>query len=196
MLRSVSLVLLLLACSCGTTIGPRAYRGRPTGPGGLETFLGIRSLPRDTWGDVRNQPLVGMSVMVPVENSPFSFELNGSASKDEDGSELASSTIRGRIWDLGAGLRMTLPSSDGSLLPYVAIGGSALYAQIDDRISGTSIDDTVLTPYLRIGLQVVIGNGEYAGLEWRTTGPAEVDLGSGQGDARYRQLTLVVGVSW
>lgn len=202
-MRSALLIFAFLLAACVTPDGPPSRprrRARPTkrvapprAHSRVSLLAGGRRLTDEAWGDVDEQLALGFE-FTRVLPSGFGIEFGALGSTDVQERASENVDVTGAVVELYFGFRQEFGS--GRLHPYLAAGGSALAAGIDNDSGGVVADDEDMAPaiYGRGGFLYETGPRSFVGLDLRIVRGSELEFETVELDADYEQATFIIGL--
>lgn len=201
-MRFPALAFVFVLAACAST--SRSNQNSSPSPGEyrssrIDLYLGERSLDKDDWSPVEDQPVLGLEFVHESHDAPVGFEvaLFGSRKKDDVDSPIGPVDVTGETVELSVGIRKTFLKDDSRFHPYVGGGLAAIRAKFEgeDQTTGASAsdDDTSGALYLHGGIDFDLGPGFLLGADLRYLGGSDITLFGENGSADYLQFALVLG---
>jgi Outer membrane protein beta-barrel domain len=154
----------------------------------IALYLGQRSLDTDNWSPVEDQPMFGLEYSQQSSPESLGWEVGIAGSKDD--STLLGVDVTGSTGEIYGGLRKTFGSD--VVRPYIGGGLSFIKAKVEAS-GAASEDDTSPAAYLHGGVQFLVSDGFFLGLDARLLFGSDITIAGVNGDADYGQLALALG---
>jgi len=151
--------------------------------------LGQRHFTDDTnfWDPNEDQGMIAFEFAEESSAQAIGWEVGFAGSTDE--STLAGTKWTGSTGEIYGGLRKSFGSD--SVRPYLGGGLSFLRARWES--SGFDDDDTTLAAYVHGGIDFLVSQTFFVGLDVRVLFGSDITLGPLDGDADYNQAALRFG---
>lgn len=171
MTRFAAVCLAWIGAACAAA-GPRQHWDAPFHPPLKEIAFGVGERNLDA-SLAPNDRATAFSFDYQEGDALGPFDLEGGVhwAVDRAGVQLGGSGVdlTARVYEVSAGLRLAFDAHAGPLVPYVGVGGSLVFVELE-RASGLEVvadEDSVFGSYAKAGLLVRLRNGSFYGLEAR-----------------------------
>ena len=182
---------LVLACvaaaGCAATDDPSRAGARRS----VVVYAGQRQLDGAQWGPVEDQPTLGAALeLVDVSGLGLEFGLLGSfrAADTTPGMEVQANTLEAFV-----GGRFDVRIESSPLVPYAGLGLSVINA---DARRPASNNDASAGLYMHAGVDWLITDSFFLGLDLRLVRLTDVTIAGTRGDVDYDQLAAVIGFTF
>ena len=196
--RALGCLVPLALASCASLPPPTPFR-KGDGPKpvrSVDLLIGQRKVGSDDWDGVDEPIAAGLETWWHRPGEPLAWELTAQYGAADE-SIAPSGKRTGRVAELSGGLRYLFGPLAKTFHPYIAGGGSLLWAQLEQDAFGIgSFDDDAwdVGVYGRAGIYAHLTEDMRLGLDLRTL--QEEWLSEGTFDLDYVQLALTIGSSW
>lgn len=192
----------ITAAELATSLGTPLAQGRDATNdwrGSGHFMIGYRHFFDEGWGDLENQPVVGIEFEFRPPNSGLGFEIGAQVSADfENNVGGAAVDLLGLLGELYAGPRYTFDVIGAPIHPYIGAGVTLARARLEVFVGNaeSTAYDTALAGYGHAGLMYEATQHLDIGIDVRGTFGGEIDVGSSSVDMNYVQGTFFMGASW
>ncbi len=185
MTRAAAWVAATLAAGCAAPAAPDEDLAFATV---VEGLVGLRDLD-DDFEPVEEHVAIGLGVVHLPAGWPVELEAALQYSEADD------LVFRSELVELSVGLRKTLPLDGAPVALYGGAGAAWLWGDLDVAVPASiaAESDASIGGYVHVGFVWMFAPGTTVGLDLRMVRGTELDLGSVEGDADYRQIALVFG---
>ena len=187
-----------LATSLGTPV-PQGRDATNDWRGSGHFMIGWRHFFDEGWGDLENQPVVGIEFEFRPPQSGLGFEVGAQVSADfENNVGGAAVDLLGLLGEIYAGPRYTFDVIGAPIHPYIGAGVTLARARLEVFVGNTESTayDTALAGYGHAGLMYEATQHLDIGIDVRGTFGGDIDVGGSSVDMNYVQGTFFMGASW